>query len=108
MLVACLAGCNPYLAATSVVSETYDAATSLRSASTQEADIQIEVQLKAALLASPVKGTSGIDAWCRQGIVVLAGVVPPGSSAGQEGVRLARETPGVKRVQTYFVSNRPS
>jgi osmotically-inducible protein OsmY len=108
MLVAGLAGCNPYLAATTVVSQTYDAATDLRSASTQEADIQIEVQIKAALLASPVKGTSGIDAWCRQGIVVLAGVVPSGSSAGQEAVRLARETSGVKRVQTYFVSNRPS
>lgn len=108
VLITGLAGCNPYLAATSVVSQTYDAATDLRSVSTQESDLQIEVQLKAALLASPVRGTSGIDVWCRQGVVVLAGVVPPGSSAGEAAVRLARETPGVKRVQTYFVSNRPS
>jgi hypothetical protein len=62
VLVTGLAGCNPYLAATTVVSQTYDAATDLRSASTQESDLQIEVQLKAALLASPVRGTSGIDA----------------------------------------------
>jgi osmotically-inducible protein OsmY len=40
--------------------------------------------------------------------MVLAGVVPPGSSAGQEAVRLARQTPGVTRVETYFVSARPS
>jgi osmotically-inducible protein OsmY len=108
VLIAVLAGCNPYLAATTAVSDTYDAATDLRAVSTQESDTLIEVQLKAALLASPVKGTSGIDVWCRQGVVVLAGVVPPGSSAGQEAVRLARQTPGVKRVQTYFVNSRPS
>jgi osmotically-inducible protein OsmY len=108
LLLPVLAACNPYVAATSVVHETYGAATDLRSLSTQESDTQVEVQLKAALLASPVRGTTGIDAWCRQGVVVLAGVVPPGSSAGQEAVRLARQTPGVKRVETYFVSARPS
>jgi osmotically-inducible protein OsmY len=69
---------------------------------------QAEVQLKAALLASLVRGTSGIDVYCRQGVMVLAGLVPSGSSAGQEAVRRARETPGVKRVETFFVSTRPS
>ena len=59
-------------------------------------------------LVDKFKGTSGIDMWCRAGVMVLAGVVPPGSSAGAEAVRLARETPGVKRVETYFVSARPS
>lgn len=108
MLVVGLAGCNPYLAATAVVHDTYQAATDLRTLSTQETDTQAEVQLKAALLASPVRGTSGIDVYCRQGVMVLAGVVPSGSSAGQEAVRLARETPGVKRVETFFVSTRPS
>jgi len=108
MLVAGLAGCNPYLAATSVVHETYGVATDLRSLSTQETDTQAEIQLKAALLASPVRGTSGIDVYCRQGTMVLAGVVPPGSQAGQEAVRLARQTPGVKRVETFFVASRPS
>jgi osmotically-inducible protein OsmY len=103
-----LAGCNPYVAATTVVRETYGTATDLRSLSTQETDTQAELQLKAALLASPVKGTSAIDMWCRQGVMVLAGVVPPGSTAGQEAVRLARQTAGVKRVETYFVSARPS
>ena len=103
-----LAGCNPYMAAATAVRETYGTATDLRSLSTQESDAQVEVQLKAALLASPAKGTSGIDVFCRQGIVVLAGVVPSSSSAGQEAVRLARDTAGVKRVEAYFVSARPS
>jgi osmotically-inducible protein OsmY len=103
-----VAGCNPYVAATSLVHETYGVATDLRSLSTQETDTQAEIQLKAALLASPVKGTSGIDVYCRQGVMVLAGVVPPGSAAGQEAVRLARETAGVKRVESFFVSSRPS
>ena len=108
VLVVGLAGCNPYMAATAVVRETYGTATDLRSLSTQATDTEAEVQLKAALLASPVQGTDGIDVWCRQGVVLLAGTVPPGSSAGQEAVRLARETPGVKRVETYFVRERPS
>lgn len=103
-----LAGCNPYLAATSAVTGTFDAATDIRSLSTQESDTQAEVQIKAALLASPVSGTSGIDVYCRRGVVVLVGVVPPGSSAGQAAVRMSRETPGVKRVETYFVPSRPS
>jgi osmotically-inducible protein OsmY len=102
-----LTGCNPYVAAISVARETYGTATDVRALSTQESDTQIELQLKAALLASPVDGTSGIDVFCRQGILVLAGVVP-GSAAGHEAVRLARETPGVKKVETYFVNARPS
>jgi osmotically-inducible protein OsmY len=108
MLVAALAGCNPYMAATTAVRETYGAATDVRSLSTQATDTEAELQIKAALLASPVRGTSGLDVYCRQGVVVLVGVVPPGAQAGQEAVRIARETPGVKRVETYFVAARPS
>ncbi len=108
VLAMVLAGCNPYMAATAVVRETYGAATDVRSLSTQETDTQAELQIKAALLASPVTGTSGIDVFCRRGVVVLTGVVPPGSAAGREAVRIARETPGVKQVETYFVPARPS
>jgi hyperosmotically inducible periplasmic protein len=108
LLVVGLESCNPYLAATTAVQETYGTATDERSLTTQATDTEIEVKIKASLTASPVQGTSGIDVFCRQGIVVLAGVVPPGSSAGQEAVRVARATPGVKRVETYFVRSRPS
>ena len=55
-----------------------------------------------------MRGTSGIDVYCRQGVVVLVGVVPPGSQAGQAAVQIARQTSGVKRVETYFVPSRPS
>ena len=89
------------------VKETYQVATHPPLA-TQATDTQAEVQIKAALLALPVSGTSGIDVYCRQGVVVLVGVVPPGSQAGQAAVAIARQTPGVTRVETYFVPSRPS
>jgi len=100
-----LAGCNPVVLA---AKETYDVAADPRSIATQATDTEVEVQIKAALLASPVSGTSGLDVYCRQGIVVLAGLVPPGSQAGRAAVDIARQTSGVKRVETFFVSHRPS
>ena len=105
MLVVGLAGCSPYVLA---VKETYEVATDPRSLVTQATDTQAELQIKAALLASPVRGTSGIDVYCRQGVVALVGVVPPGSQAGQAAVSIVRQTSGVKRVETYFVPSRPS
>ena len=105
MLVIAVAGCAPYALA---VRETYEVATDPRSLATQATDTEAEAQIKAALLASPVSGTSGIDVYCRQGVVVLVGVVPPGSQAGQAAVAIARQTPGVRRVETYFVPSRPS
>jgi osmotically-inducible protein OsmY len=105
LLLAAFAGCAPYALA---VKETYNVATDPRSVVTQATDTEAEVQIKAALVASPVRGTSGIDVYCRQGVVVLVGVVPPGSQAGQAAVSIARQTPGVRRVETYFVPSRPS
>jgi len=100
-----LAGCNPVVLA---AKETYDVAADPRSVATQATDTEVEVQIKAALLASPVSGTSGLDVYCREGIVVLAGLVPSGSQAGRAAVDIARQTSGVKRVETFFVSHRPS
>ncbi len=108
MLAVSLAGCNPYMAAVSAVSETYGVATDLRPVSTQAADTEIEATIKTALLASPVSGTGSLSVFCRQGVVVLAGVVPPGSTAGTVAVQTARETQGVSRVETYFVRAQPS
>ena len=71
MLVVALVGCAPYALA---VKETYEVATDPRSLATQATDTEAEVQIKAALVASPVRGTSGIDVYCRQGVVVLVGV----------------------------------
>jgi len=107
-LTVLLAGCNPYMVAVSAVSQTYGMATDLRSVSTQAADLETEATIKAALLASPVQGTGGLSVFCHQGVVVLAGVVPGGSSAGTAAVRIARETSGVRRVETFFVRSQPS
>jgi osmotically-inducible protein OsmY len=103
-----LSACNPYMAAVTVARETYSIASDPRSVATQAADTAIEAQIKTALMTSPVKGTSGIDVYCRSGVVVLVGVVAPGSSAGREAVTIARGTSGVNRVETYFVNARPS
>jgi osmotically-inducible protein OsmY len=107
-LIAVLAGCNPYMAAVSAVSATYGAATDVRSVGVQMSDTQIEAEIKAALLQSPVAGTSAMAVYCRQGVVVLVGVVPPGSAAGATAVHIARHTAGVARVETFFVAGRPS
>jgi len=108
LLTFAVAGCNPYVAAVSAASATYGAATDERSLSTQISDTDIEAQIKAALLQSPVSGTDGISAYSRRGVVVLTGVVPPGSTAGTAAVQIARGTPGVKRVETFFVTAQPS
>jgi hyperosmotically inducible protein len=105
MLVVALAGCSPYVLA---AKESYEVATDPRSLVTQATDTEAEVQIKAALVASPVNGTSGLDVYCRQGVVVVAGMVPSGSQAGRAAVDIARKAPNVKRVETYFVSRRPS
>ena len=105
---AALVGCNPYVAAVSVVSQTYGVATDERSISTQAADADIEAQVKAALIQSPVQGTGGLRVYSRRGVVLLCGVVPPGSAAGRAAVQIARGIAGVKRVETFFVASEPS
>lgn len=101
-------GCNPYMAAVSAVSATYGAATDVRSMDVQVSDTEIEAEIKAALLQSPVQGTGSLTVYCRQGVVVLLGVVPHGSEAGRAAVEIARQTAGVERVETFFVSSQPS
>jgi osmotically-inducible protein OsmY len=112
MTLLCLAltaaACNPYMAAVSAVSTTYGVATDPRSVGVQASDTEIEAEIKASLLASSVPGTSGLSAYCRQGVVVLTGVVAPDSQAGRAAVALARDTAGVRRVETFFVASRPS
>jgi osmotically-inducible protein OsmY len=105
---AALAGCNPYMAAIGVATQTYDAATDPRSLGTQASDTEIEAKISAALIESPVPGTSDLSVLCRQGVVVLAGVVPRGAPAGDTAVEIARTTSGVRRVETFFVHAQPS
>lgn len=103
-----LAACNPYMAAIGVATQTYDVATDPRSLATQASDTEVEAKINAALLESPVPGASSLTALCRRGVVVLCGVVPPGSQAGQAALQIARTTSGVRRVETFFVRDQPS
>lgn len=103
-----VAGCNPYMAAVGVATSTYEAANDPRSLATQASDTEIEARISGDLLASPVPGTSALSVFCRRGVVVLTGVVPRGSDAGEAGVRIARATSGVRRVETFFVRSQPS
>lgn len=86
----------------------YDVATDERSVGKQMGDAQIWAQIQAALLQSSVEGTNAISVFCRNGIVVLTGVVPKGSHAGAEAVRIAHEVEGVKKVGTFFLPSQPS
>src|SRR5437867_2593822 len=86
----------------------YGVATDERSRATQTADTQIALTIKKQLLESKVKGTGSLDTFCRNGVVVLAGVVERGSAAGSEAVTIARRVDDVKRVETYFVTDQPS
>jgi len=91
-----------------VARTSYEAATDERSLATQKADTEIAATIKKNLLESDVKGTGGLDAFCRNGVVVLAGVVPRGSKAGSAAVTIARRVNGVKSVETYFLPEQPS
>lgn len=97
-----------YVGCTTVARTGYEAATDERSLAVQRADAGIALTIKKRLFDSNVKGTGGLDVFCRNGVVVLAGVVEPGSQAGAEAVRIARQVDDVKGVETYFLANQPS
>ena len=86
----------------------YDVATDERSVGKQTDDVGIWGQIKNDLLQSNVKGTDSISVFCRNGVVVLVGVVASGSQAGTEAVRIAHQVQGVKKVETYFLPSQPS
>jgi osmotically-inducible protein OsmY len=96
------------MAAIGAVSQTYGVVTDERSLGTQASDTDIEARIKADLLSSPVQGTGRLSVFCRQGVVVICGVVPLASDAGVAAVKIARATSGVRRVETFFVTKEPS
>ncbi len=86
----------------------YEVATDERSVATQTSDKEITFTIKKNLRQSSVQGTGGLDVFCRNGVVVLAGVAEPDSPLGAEAVKIAAGVGGVKRVETYFVPRQPS
>jgi osmotically-inducible protein OsmY len=86
----------------------YDVATDQRSVGKQIDDAGIRGQIEKDLEQSRVEGIAKISVFCRNGIVVLAGVVANGSGVGKEAVRIARQVQGVKKVETYFLPSQQS
>jgi osmotically-inducible protein OsmY len=102
LLALSLPGC------TTVASQAYSSATDERSLAVQAEDTKIATKIKKGLLDSGAKNLLAIDVFCHQGLVVLTGVVEPGSTTGEQAVALARGVDGVKRVETYYLPGRPS
>ncbi len=102
LLALLLAGC------TTIASQAYSSATDERSLAVQAEDTKIATKIKKGLLDTGAKNLLAIDVFCHQGLVVLAGVVEPGSNAGQQAVTIARGVEGVRRVETYYLPSRAS
>jgi hyperosmotically inducible protein len=102
LLALLLAGC------TTVASQAYSSATDERSLAVQAEDTKIATKIKKGLFDTGAKNLLAIDVFCHQGLVVLAGVVEPGSNVGQQAVAIARGVEGVRRVETYYLPSRAS
>jgi osmotically-inducible protein OsmY len=93
---------------TLVVLGAYDLATDARAFSVQQTDGAIANTIRSELMEAGPRRFLAVDVFCHQGLVVLTGVTEPGSDAGPRAVAIARRQEGVRRVETYFFSERPS
>jgi len=95
----------PFLAGCTTI---YQSATEERSVGEQASDAKLKATVQKRLLDAGFKTLTGVDVFCHLGLVVLTGVVEPGSKVGDDAVRIARGVEGVQRVETFFVTKRPS
>lgn len=86
----------------------YDVVTDERSVETQANDAGTANTIRGELLQVGLEEFLAVDVHVHRSLVVLAGVVEPGSVAGARAVAIARRTPGVRRVETHFLPNRVS
>jgi osmotically-inducible protein OsmY len=93
---------------TLVVLGAYDVATDARALEVQHTDAAIANTIRSELMEAGLRRFLAVDVFCHQGLVVLTGVTEPGSDAGTRALAIARRQEGVRRVETYFFSNRPS
>lgn len=91
-----------------IASRAYSSATDERSLAVQAEDAKIATKIKKGLFDTGAKNLLALDVFCHQGLVVLAGVVEPGAKVGDQAVAIATSVEGVKRIETYFLPNRPS
>jgi osmotically-inducible protein OsmY len=59
--------------------------------------------IRSAVLARDASALTVLDVLCNGNLVVIAGALPPDYKLAVEAVHIARTTPGVSRVETFFV-----
>ena len=59
--------------------------------------------IRSAVLARDKSALSVLDILCKGDFVVIAGALPPDYTLAVAAVHIARKTPGVRRVETFFV-----
>ena len=59
--------------------------------------------IRSAVLARDAKALTVLDILCQGNLVVIAGALPPDYTLAVAAVHMARNTPGVSRVETFFV-----
>jgi osmotically-inducible protein OsmY len=79
------------------------AATDKRVPGGQVADAKICGSIRSTLLARESGALSVLDILCNNRLVVIAGALPPDYKLAVEAVHIATKTPGVRRVETFFV-----
>lgn len=104
-LLLVLAGCTTSAV---IVLAAWGTATDTRAVTTQLDDYGIAARIRRDLIRVDDRSLAALDVFCHEGLVVIAGVVPPGSDLGRRAVEIARATPGVREVDTYFVPSRAS
>ncbi len=64
----------------------------------QTADARTAATVRTRLTDADTKALAALDVYCHQGVVVIAGVVPPASPLRAKAVEIARGVEGVRRV----------
>jgi len=95
----------PFLALvlTGCASQSHPAVTDGRASGAPAVDAKICGAIRSSLLARDSGVLSVLDILCSNQLVVIAGALPPDYKLAVEAVHIATRTPGVRRVETFFV-----
>jgi osmotically-inducible protein OsmY len=94
LLTLVLAGC---------AGQTDTTAANGRASGNQAADAKICASIRSRLLARDSGSLSVLNVLCNNQLVVIAGALPPDYKLAVEAVHIATRTPGVSRVETFFL-----
>jgi osmotically-inducible protein OsmY len=67
------------------------------------ADAKVCASIRSKLRAQTPGSLSVLSVLCHNQVVVIAGALPPDYKPAAEAVHIATKTPGVRRVETFFV-----